>query len=364
MVGKTIGLSRDFIIHPGETLNDLLIDRGISQVELAHRTGVSEPHVSKIINGQKAISVQYAKKLEYALGIEARFWINLQANYDADLLEFEEQNGVSEEELSILNTLKDFIIYLKKMELITPQSDRGFCVLELRKLFQISDLSDIPRLAVSGAFRVSTNNNIDVYVLFAWIKLCHMFTEKLAISEELNVENLKTSIPMIKKVMFEPAKNIQKRLEEIFSYCGIAFCIIRNFKGAPVHGYIKKRKDGKLLMAVTIRGAYADIFWFSLFHEIAHILNNDIGSSDSFIDYSSGSREIELLADRVAADLLIPETSYQRFLEVGDFSLATINTFAESQGIPNYMIIGRLQKDGHIPYSKFSSQKSRYYWAE
>jgi len=92
-----IGLSRDFIIHPGETLAEVLEDREMSQKELAIRTGMTEKHVSTIVNGMKPISVAFAKKLEYALGIEATFWINLQSNYDIELLEFEKMNNISDE---------------------------------------------------------------------------------------------------------------------------------------------------------------------------------------------------------------------------------------------------------------------------
>ena len=79
------GLSHEFIIHPGKTLNEILEDQGMSQKELALRTDVSEAHISSLINCQKDISVTFAKKLEYALGIDASFWINLQANYDKEL---------------------------------------------------------------------------------------------------------------------------------------------------------------------------------------------------------------------------------------------------------------------------------------
>lgn len=59
------GLSREFIIHPGETLIEILEDRGMSQRELAVRTGVTEPHISSIVNCQKAISVSFAKKMVF-----------------------------------------------------------------------------------------------------------------------------------------------------------------------------------------------------------------------------------------------------------------------------------------------------------
>ena len=59
----------------------------------------------------------------------------------------------------------------------------------------------------------------------------------------------------------------------------IDFSVMKNFRGAPVQGYIFRRSDGVYQMVLTIRGAFADIFWFSLFHELGHIVNGDIGKS-------------------------------------------------------------------------------------
>lgn len=79
-----IGLSSDFIIHPGETLAEVLKDRKMSQKELAIKTEMTEKYISTIINGQENISSSFANKLEYALDIEKEFWMNLQANYERE----------------------------------------------------------------------------------------------------------------------------------------------------------------------------------------------------------------------------------------------------------------------------------------
>lgn len=91
---NSIGLSRDLIIHPGETLAEVLEDREMTQRELAVRTGMTEKHISTVIHGQKGISAAFARKLEYALGIETSFWMNLQANYAWELLEFANSQNV------------------------------------------------------------------------------------------------------------------------------------------------------------------------------------------------------------------------------------------------------------------------------
>ena len=61
----------------------------MSQKELAIRCGVSEKHVSTVLNGKKDISLSFAKKLEYVLGIDTIFWMNLQANYEKDRIRYQ-----------------------------------------------------------------------------------------------------------------------------------------------------------------------------------------------------------------------------------------------------------------------------------
>ena len=52
MAEKMNGLSLDFIIHPGETLKEVLEEKQMSQEELAIRTGFSPKHVSEVVNGK------------------------------------------------------------------------------------------------------------------------------------------------------------------------------------------------------------------------------------------------------------------------------------------------------------------------
>lgn len=84
MAEKRIGISRDLIIHPGETIADILDERGITQAELAARTGVTPEDISMVISGKKDISAKFAMSLEYALNVSMNFWINLQMHYDAE----------------------------------------------------------------------------------------------------------------------------------------------------------------------------------------------------------------------------------------------------------------------------------------
>ena len=113
MAAKRIGISRDLIIHPGETIADVLEERDITQAELAARTGFSSAYVSNIIAGKKDISANFAMALEYALGVPKSFWLNLQANYDAEILELNEADTVTEKNLFCQNYMKSFLVSRK-----------------------------------------------------------------------------------------------------------------------------------------------------------------------------------------------------------------------------------------------------------
>jgi len=359
---KITGLSRDLIIHPGETLFEVLEDREMSQKELAIRTGMTEKHISTVVNGMKPISVSFAKKLEYALGIEAEFWINLQSNYDKELLEFEELNNITEEEVSVLKNLKDVIEYWSELGWLKKEDNIAAKVLDLRKIMEISNLTHIPQLAYSAAFRAQVNNSkVDPYVVFAWQRMCEMLTQDIEIADVIDVDKLRENIPVIKNIMFMNVNTVENKLKKIFAECGIAFKIVKNFRGAPVQGFIKKTENDNLVLCMTIRNSFADIFWFTLFHEIAHIIHGDM--KNKFIDFESVSGEMESKADKFARNTLIPLSDFKYFVAKKDFSLSAINDFADKCGISPFIVIGRLMKEELIEWDCYSKERIRYKWA-
>lgn len=361
---KIIGLFPDLIIHPGETLTEILEDRDMSQKELAIRTGMTEKHISTIVKGQKNISVAFAKKLEYALGIDASFWINLQANYDRELLEFEEVNNITEAELGILKPLKQVTEYMITRRWLNENVNEAEKVLCLRKILAVSNLTVIPNITYNAAYRaqIATNINVDTYVLYAWQRICELVTKDIVVSDELNISLLKDSISEIKELMFEDINIVQGKLENIFAKCGIAFKIVKHFKGAPVQGFLKKAEDEKLILCMTIRQNRADIFWFTLFHEIGHIINDDI--RQRFIDFNSTQSDMEAKADAFARDILMNARDYKEFVMKRDFSLSAINAFAKKQGVRSYIVIGRLQSDEILGWDQYSEKIVYYKWAE
>lgn len=358
MVENKNGLSLELIIHPGETLKEALEDRKMTQKELSVRTGVTEAHVSQLIKGQKNISVSYAKKLSYALDIPASFWINLQSNYDKEKDDFEEMNNILQEELDLLQKLKDIIIYLKELEFLSKNIYDSILVIELRQLLNVSSLLRIPELTELGSYRLAKGVNIDPYVMFTWLRLCDLVNEDYSAQTQLDVEKIVNKIPEIKRVMFKNYETILVELKELLLECGIVFSVVESFRGAPVHGVIKKNNDETINLTMTIRCKFADIFWFTFFHEIGHIINGDV--EDRLIDYENVETEKEIRANEFAAEILIPTEFYEDFIQKGDYSLSSIEKVERTLGVPSFILIGRLQRDGYLKHYEYSDQKIRY----
>lgn len=358
---KIIGISRDLIIHPGETLAEVLESRGMTQKELAVRTDVSEKHVSNIIKGKANISNRYSIKLEIALGIPARFWSNLQANYDRELLEYEEQHNISADELNVAKNLKGVIKYFVSKRLLDEscESELSIAVLELRKLGNVADLMKIPEIPCCAAFRVNKKYHIDPYTTYFWRVFCEKVSENRVVSQKFSKEKLRASLSDIKNCMFLPAEEMRRKLTEIFSNCGVAFSIVKNFQGAPVQGFIQHKEDGTAILCMTIRGKAVDIFWFTLFHEIGHLLHGD---GREFVDFSERDNESEKLADQFAQNELLDQHQYEMFVSKHDFSLASIESFAQGQRVIRDIVIGRLEKEEYIDYAHFARIKVKFEW--
>ena len=77
---------RDFPpIHPGEMLlEEFLKPMKISQYQLAKATSVPPRRINEIVHGKRRVSADTALRLGRFFGMEAQFWLNLQARYDLE----------------------------------------------------------------------------------------------------------------------------------------------------------------------------------------------------------------------------------------------------------------------------------------
>ena len=84
----------DFVTPPGDTLKETLESVGMTQRELALRTGRPVKTINEIIRGKAAITAETALQLERVLGISASFWVNREQHYREYLARQAEQEAL------------------------------------------------------------------------------------------------------------------------------------------------------------------------------------------------------------------------------------------------------------------------------
>src|SRR5260221_3979167 len=72
-------LRTDWVSPPGETIADLLEERGWNQTSFAERMEYTEKHISLLINGKAPLTEETAFKLEQVTGLAAGFWLTREA---------------------------------------------------------------------------------------------------------------------------------------------------------------------------------------------------------------------------------------------------------------------------------------------
>ena len=74
--------TREMIIHPGETLKEVMEARNITVKELAKSTGFTQAYINAVLCGEENITNEFAEKLEHTLNIDADFWMKLNELYN------------------------------------------------------------------------------------------------------------------------------------------------------------------------------------------------------------------------------------------------------------------------------------------
>ncbi len=363
MIEKSIIYNPMIPIAPGETLLELIEEKNITQVDLARRMGRPIKVINEIIKGRSSITAETALQLEKVLGVPARFWNNLESNYQEIKARIKNQEMINAE----IDISKSYpYAEMAKMEWVILTDKPSERVMNLQSFFAVNSLENIIEkmlIESNPLYRRSFKKTMSPYAAAAWLRKGVIESKKIDI-KEFNEQKLREAVPKIRALTIEKVEIMQTKVEEILSDCGVAFTITPSLKNVPINGVSRWMSPTKALIQLSIFNKFCDIFWFSLFHEIGHILCH--GKKDINIDFRNGSEnqnDKELQADQFASDILIPKEEFKSFIQTNDYALISIKKFAQEQKIDPSIVIGRLQHLGKIPFNKYTHFKTRFAWA-
>ncbi len=350
------------IRHPGERLAAILKLVEMPRKELSLRTGVSEKYIEAVIGGAKDISFSFATRLESAVGLSARQWMEMQERYDVNRFEQKARAGIHPDELEIPLRLMDVMPHLKRYKLLGDPADDVDGVLALRKFMGVNDLRVIPDLTGGVIYRARHRgvDGVDPYVFLAWQQMCLRLTAHAKTAPVMDIQKLGDSLPAIKHLMVYGEDEIPWHLEKTFAACGIAFRLVPMVEGAPARGFVRRLPDGRGMLCMTARKERQDAFWLALFREISRVVNGNA----NFIDFFS-EENAESYVGKFADEVLVPAKRYERLVKNGNFSFDIVRRFAESQIVAEHIVLARLMRDGYIEETdEVREHLPEYSWAD
>jgi addiction module HigA family antidote len=349
----------DIAIPPGELLAETLETLDLSQAELARRAGRPAQAINEIIRGTKEITPETALQFERVLGVPAHVWTRLEADYRHNKARLEDQARLKHE---LPLAARYPYPALAAHGWVRKTRDTLEQLEELLRFFGVVSLKQVPTIE-AAAFRRSRRVNASPQALAAWLRQGEREGQSIRVAR-FSAPKVRATLPELRALTRCSPEEFEPRLRRLLSNAGVALVLLPHLSGTGAHGATRWLNPDKALVQMTIRYRWADVFWFSLFHEIGHLLLHDRNSV--FIeDKDEEEPHLEQEADRFAADELIPPASFQVFIKRSDRrTQAAVVEFAQEIGVDPSIVIGRLHHEGHLPHSHLNNLRSRFSWAE
>ncbi|MCH8051981.1 MAG: HigA family addiction module antidote protein, partial [Chloroflexi bacterium] len=271
---------------PGESLAELLEVLGISQRELAVRSGRPEQAISEIINGKKAITAETALQLEKVLGTPSSFWVNLESRYQETLARIRETAELAEQEAQ----LDAFPIReMKQRGLLPDTRDKGALLKGLLGFLGVAsfDALEARQAGVLG-YRVTPAARVSPGALFVWMREGELAAAEIK-TQPYDQRRFMLALRELRALTIEESWPVAySRMVEVCAGAGVALVITRSYPKSGASGVARWLAADKAMIQLSTRRNYVDMFWFSLFHEAKHVLArqkrrvfvNDINDQD------------------------------------------------------------------------------------
>lgn len=342
--------------HPGSYISDLIDDLDITQREFAKRLNTSPKTISLLVKGNYKVSPQIATSLSQFSGTSIDLWLNLQAKYDS-LQEEIKYDTIIEEQFKIL----DGIQYnkLARMGFVPKTRDKKDKVKQLCRFLKVASLDVLKQRELAISFRTTEIAN-DKHVINTniWIQMvANTLDNKPVIT--FDKEKLLHSLHELRRLTDKNPNEFIPIIERILEECGVNFVLMPSIPNAQPKGMVMWR-DGRIILGMSNKGSFSDMFWFTLFHEIGHVI---LHPNKDFVDLNHESTEKkEREADEFSKEILLPIDKFEEFVAKSHFSLSAVEEFANEMNIEKSIVIGRLQNEGYIGYQMLTKHKRRYKW--
>lgn len=359
MTDKLLAFEPAELVPPGQTLLDWLEKVDMTQAELARRTRLTPKHINQVVKGGVGISPDVALAFERVTAIPARYWSQLDANFQsakhraAETVELEEH-----QDLVDLFPIRE----LERLDVIQTMKAKVDRLRQLLSFFAVADVAALDEVWLRPTlYRLSPSFDANQAALASWLRLAELEAAEIH-TEKFDEARCRSLLGEMRTLSALPGIEWIEPLRQLAASVGIAIVILKELPGCRVNGATRWLSPDKAMIVLSLRHRRNDIFWFTLFHEMCHLLRHS--KKTTFVDAKGSGIEAELeaQADAFASKTLIPPAAASRLAELT--TAAQVQALAKELRVAPGIVVGRMQHDGYIPHSQWASLIQRYRFSD
>ena len=224
--------------------------------------------------------------------------------------------------------------------------------------------------AANVAYRQTRKFRAREESIAAWVRETELLARGLTV-ENFEGRRLVALIDDLRRLTRKRVDEIMEPVQQMCATAGVAVVLVPGLRNTGISGCARWLSRSRALIGLTLRYKTDDQLWFTFFHEMAHLLlhrnkrafvidNAAEDLSDRVVDPEM--QQLEMEANRFAADTLIPPTALSAFLRRGTFTNDSIHNFAESLEVGPGTVVGRLQFEGVLARHQGNALKQKLGW--
>lgn len=348
----------DWFSKPGDSLRALMRRRNLMVEDVAKHLHGGMTTLRELLDGTRSIDQAQATVLAEQVGGTVSFWLKRQANYEL-----------------ALESAVDRAVFLECDEWISlpvpGDKPRGRLSAdkmraEVRRRLEFYNVSTrkawnarYGRFCSDTLFRKSQAYNSNEAAILMWLRMGELGAD-LVDTRTWSAGNLQDRIGEIRKLsQLKDPKLFLPKLKELCSEAGVAIVVKRAPQGCPASGASRMVAADKAMILLSFRGLSDDKFWFTVFHEIGHLL---LHGARTFVDADMEDiDEAEQEANQFASRCIVPERNTDEFEQLEPIRDKVVR-FSVRVGVAPGLTVGQMQHCNMIRQDQLNYLKRRWKW--
>jgi plasmid maintenance system antidote protein VapI len=349
----------DWFSPPGSSIADILLEKRIDRIEFAGALGVKATDIDALICGDLEIDSALAHRIAATLGSTSRFWLARETSYRRELRRSKQATSVAEVDAWLQSMpVRDMI----RFGWLCANADLSSCL----DFFGVADIRQwrarYEEQIVRVAFRSSASYDTNPSAVAAWLRRGEIAAFDIN-CDSWNREGFHNSLQEIRSLTREKdPTRFFPTLRDICASYGVAVVVARTPAGCPASGAARFIGSQRALIQLSDRYKTDDQFWFTFFHEAAHLIcHRDKVLWLEGVGAIADKTEEE--ANIFARNVLL---SIQQQSELMTLSLTYKSTirFARHAGVSPGIIAGQLQHAKRAGFDRLNKAKRSLEWKD